>query len=317
MGSSRRSGAIATQQSRQPEEWQPVDDNTEMMTQVVDASVLAQITSAELEQQIASAHKYRRSITAFKEELDEMVSSDVETADDCIYSLPRAGGYIEGPSVRFAEMAASAWGNMRYGARPIDTSHRDYVECQGFAHDTQKNVACLIVVRRRVLGRKDEDMRNLAVAAGSSIAKRNAILSVIPRALCKAALERADKVATERGGTMEEQRGKSLAAFRSLGAKDDQVFAALGIEGEADLTGKHIRQLRGMFAAIRGKELTLADALRPAAEREALARSARTNTTPSDIAAGAKPIAASSTETSTTTTDPTTTAGPGDDSQAP
>src|SRR5688500_9662256 len=108
--------ALAKKQPAQPDEWQAVDDNTEMLVQAVDASVLAQITGAELEQQIASAHKYKRSIAAFKQDLEEMVTSDVETADDCIYSLPRAGGVIEGPSVRFAEMAASAWGNMRYGA---------------------------------------------------------------------------------------------------------------------------------------------------------------------------------------------------------
>jgi hypothetical protein len=252
-------------------EWEAVDDHTDIQVMSMDASTLAQLNRSELDQSIESAHKHVRSIQVFKDELLEMVTSDWETADECLYSLPRAGGFIEGPSVRFAEMAATAWGNMRYGARPVETN-RDYVEVQGFAHDLQKNVACLLVVRRRVLGKRDADMIQLALAAGTSIAKRNAILSVIPRALCKVALAAADKCATEKGGSMDEQRELAVGGFRGLGAKDEQVFAALDVAGQADITGRHIRTLRGLYRAIKEKTLTLEEALRTPSEREAATR---------------------------------------------
>lgn len=264
-------GNKAVAKKKQPE-WEEIDENTDVLVESLDASTLALLNRSELDQQMETAHRHRRSISEFKEELKDMVTSDWETADECIYSLPRAGGFIEGPSVRFAEMAANAWGNMRYGARPI-TVTRDFVEIQGFAHDLQKNVACLIVVRRRVLGRKDADMQQLAVAAGTSIAKRNAILSVIPRALCKAALESADKCATEKGGTMAEQRELAVGGFRGLGAKDEQVFAALEVAGMDDIGGRHIRTLRGLYRAIKEKTLSLEEAMRPPLEREAAARS--------------------------------------------
>lgn len=257
-----------------------IDEDTEV--QVIDVSTIATMSKAEIDQQVATAHRYPRSVTRFREDLLTMATIDQETADACIYALPRGGKTIEGPSVRFAEMVANAWGNIRWGGRVIEANDR-FVVAQGFAHDLQTNNAIAIEVRRRVVAKKgrkpDEDMIQLACAAATSIARRNALLAVVPRALTKEAYDAADNCATTGQGSFEDLRSRAIGAFIKLGATQEQVFAALGVEGLADVNGQHIRRLRRMLTAIKGGELTLRDAMRSAAEIEAENRGRATVTT--------------------------------------
>ena len=99
----------------------------------------------EIDTQIATAHKFPRSLQAFHDEVMYMVTKNEITAGDCIYSLPRNGQVIEGASARFAEIIANAWGNCRRGARVIEYRH-DVVIAQGVFHDLQKNVATSLEV---------------------------------------------------------------------------------------------------------------------------------------------------------------------------
>jgi hypothetical protein len=266
------------------------DADTEV--QVIDAGAIAALNQSEIEQQVATAHKYPRSIARFRAELVAMATIDQATADSCIYSLPRGRNddgskkYIEGPSVRFAEMVASSWGNLRWGAGVIEANDR-YVVARGFCHDLQTNSAIAIEVRRRVVGSRNDDMVQLACAAATSIARRNALFATVPRALTQEAYEAADKCATTGQGSFEQHRERTLAAFLEKGAKREQVYAALGVTGIDDITGQHIRLLRRLFSALKDGA-SLAEVLRPAGEVQAETR-ARATTTASDISTVVKP----------------------------
>lgn len=249
--------------------------DAETQISVVDASMIAALNESEIAQQVATAHAHPRSITRFRDQLLTMATLDQVTADSCIYALPRGGKAIEGPSVRFAELVASAWGNIRWGGRVIEANER-YVVAQGFAHDLETNNALAIEVRRRVIGKKgkrpDEDMIQLACAAATSIARRNALLAIVPRALCQEAYDAADNCAVTGKGSFEERRAQALAAFQRFDAKPEMVLAALGVDGIADITGTHLRRMRRMFTALR-EGLPVDEVLRPAAELEAESRS--------------------------------------------
>lgn len=273
-----------------------VDDDTEV--QVIDVGAIAALNQSEIEQQVATAHKYPRSIARFREELLSMATIDQATADSCIYALPRGGKTIEGPSVRFAEMVASAWGNLRWGAFVVSATN-DFVVARGFAHDLQTNSAIAIEVRRRVqkptrykdredFERKIADMKDLACAAATSIARRNALFSTVPRALTQEAYEAADHCATTGKGSFEEYREKAISAFVERGAKREQVYAALGVEGIADITGSHVRRLRRLFSAVKDG-LSLDEVLRPAAELEVETRGRATAVASDIVAHVAKP----------------------------
>ena len=104
-----------------------------------EAGTVALLNKSEIDMQVATAHKYPRSVKRFRDETLAMVTLNENVAQECIYSLPRDGKNIEGPSARFAEVVASAWGNSRAGARVVSDAG-DFVTAQGVFHDLERNV---------------------------------------------------------------------------------------------------------------------------------------------------------------------------------
>jgi hypothetical protein len=299
-----------------PIEPEVIDDHTSMQM-YQGPGVLQQLTKGEIDQQIATAHSYPRVISRFRDRLHELVTLDQRTADECIYALPRGGKTIEGPSIRFAEMAATAWGNLRIACTIMDVG-TNAVIVRGVAHDLESNVAVAVEVRRVVQKKRskavaDDDDKQLAVAAATAIARRNAILAVIPKSLCAAAYEAAG-VAASGKGTMEHRRLGALQEYqRRHSVQAGTVLAALGRESVEDLTETDLRHLRGLLNAIKQGEITVEDAMRPKAEREAAERP-RAAGTPSDIA-GPRAATPKAEPTPAPSTVPTTKAErePGDD----
>src|SRR5260370_14058182 len=82
----------------------------------IGTGVLATIHRVEIDQQVATATQYPRNVQKIKQELTALVTMDEDTADDCIYALPRGQKHIKGPSARFADALISFWGNARSGA---------------------------------------------------------------------------------------------------------------------------------------------------------------------------------------------------------
>lgn len=155
--------------------------------EVITAEVgtVALLAKAEIDQQITTAKKYPRSIKRFRDESLQMVTLNESIASSCIYALPRDGKTIEGPSARFAEVVASAWGNCRAGARVV-SDQGDFVTAQGVFHDLERNVAITYEVQRRITGKNGNrfspDMIGVTANAACSVALRNAILKGVPKA---------------------------------------------------------------------------------------------------------------------------------------
>ena len=81
-----------------------MSETTEL--EVVEPSSLEIINKSEIDCQIATAHKFPRSLAAFQSRAIDMVSLDKETAESCVYSRPVGGGkYAEGESVRLAAVS--------------------------------------------------------------------------------------------------------------------------------------------------------------------------------------------------------------------
>lgn len=155
---------------------------------VAEEGMVALLNRSEIEQQIATARRFPRSIKRFRDESMQMVTLSESVAEQCIYALPRDGKTIEGPSARFAEVIASAWGNCRAGARVVDDKG-EFVVSQGVFHDLERNVAITYEVQRRITNKKGQrfsaDMIGVTANAACSIALRNAILKGVPKAFWK------------------------------------------------------------------------------------------------------------------------------------
>ena len=224
------------------------------------------ITKTEYDVQIATANKYQRSIKNFLDEARQLVTLNEEVAAQCIYALPRGGKSIEGASARFAEIVASCWGNIRAGARIVDEDNR-FITAQGVCHDLQKNVLITFEVRRKITDKYNkkynDDMVVTTGNAAASIALRNAILKVVPKAFWQPLYEEAKKVAIGNAQTLSNRRELALDTIQKMGVKREDVFAYLEIKGVEDITLDHLAILRGNLTAIKEGDATVDDVFYP------------------------------------------------------
>lgn len=237
-----------------------------------DMALVSAITKAELDQQITTARAFPRSLKRFVNECMDMACLSEEVAANCLYALPRGKDdkgnvkVIEGPSARLAEIIQSAWGNNRSGQRIVDEGDQ-FVTAQGIFHDLERNVMVTVEVKRRITnseGRRfNTDMIGVTGNAAASIAHRNAVLKGIPRAFWNEIYMAARKTAVGDAKTLVAKRTDAIAYLQKMGVLPDQIFAALGVEGEADIGLDELATLRGSIAAIKSGELSIELAFAP------------------------------------------------------
>jgi hypothetical protein len=244
---------------------------------------LTQITKAEIDQQIATAHAYPRSLSKFKNRALEMATLDEETAESCIYSRPVGKGpdgkqkFAEGMSIRMAEIVGACFGNLRVGATLIEMTPR-FVKARGFAHDLETNFASTSEVVESTVKANgmpyDERMRVVVAKAALAKARRDATFQVVPKALCKA-IEAAARQAAIGGATTIGKRRDAVAGWvAKLGIEPARVWASLGVAGADDLTVEHLTTLTGVKTAVKDGEVTLDEAFPPIAGEASPAASA-------------------------------------------
>jgi hypothetical protein len=273
----------------------------------VDSALAELVTRAEYDVQIATARRYPRSIKQFINTAMELVTLNEDVADDCIYAIPRDGKTIEGPSARFAELILHAWGHTRAGARIVNEDSQ-FVTAQGVCHDLQSNTLIAYEVRRRITesnGNKySDDMVGITGNAASSIALRNAITKVIPKALWSPIYEEARKVVVGNASTLANRRAKALEHLQKFGATSEMVLKKLGAQGVEDITLDHLVMLRGIATALKEGDTTVDEVFgeeetAPASKTEAIkeklktkapeAASAKTEVKPTDPKPAALP----------------------------
>ena len=235
--------------------------------QVVSPATMDAFTRAEIDMQISTAKRYPRSITNVLRDAAEMATIDVETAESCIYHLPRAGDTIPGPSIRLAEIVGCAWGNLRYGSRIIG-EQGDFIIAQGVCHDLEKNTAATVEVQRRIVnkyGKKfNVDMIGVTGMAACSVALRNAILRVVPRAYVNKIYNEARKVAVGDAQPLSERRAKVVSYFiQTLGVTIERFLARIGREGTEDITLEDLEVLTGIKTAIKQGDSKVDEAFPP------------------------------------------------------
>jgi hypothetical protein len=243
-------------------------ESLEMPTQVV-LTQSAAIAKSEIEAQITAAHSYPRSVSRFLREATGLATISVDVAESCIYSLPRAGKAITGPSVRLAEIMASSYGNLQVAARIVDVEDTEII-AQGMAWDTEKNLRCVVETRRRITdkhGRRyNEDMITVTGNAAASIALRNAIFRVVPRAYVDSVFERVRQTALGKASTLAARRSQVLERLALMGATQDRVLAALDVRGVDDITLEHLELLIGWGTAAKNGDRTIDELFPPVAD---------------------------------------------------
>ena len=238
------------------------------ISEIQNVETIYQQDKAMVDVQISTAKAYPRNIKRATENAIAIVTMDRETAATCTYSVPRGGKAITGPSVHLAKILAQVWGNMRVEAKVISIDARQ-VTSQAIAFDLENNLAIKVEVKRSIIGktgRFNDDMIVVTGNAANSIALRNAVISVIPRAIVDKVYNEAKKTIT---GDLSD-KVKFLARRKQVidGLRDTysltekEILSAVGKESVNNLVSDDLVVLIGIAQAILDGDTTVELAFR-------------------------------------------------------
>lgn len=225
--------------------------------------VISALSRSEVDAQLAISRQYPRDLELFHARAHALATKTEAVAAECIYSIPREGKLIEGPSVRLAEILVANWGNCRAGARIVEEGS-EYVTAQGVFHDLESNAITTFETRRRIIDKRGRrysgDMVTITSNAACAIALRQAVLKGIPKPYWEGLFAAVRQKAAGNAADLPERRAKALKAFAAMNVSEARILARLGVEQTNDITAEHIVTLAGIYNAIREGEATAAEA---------------------------------------------------------
>lgn len=240
-------------------------ETQEMQIVQVDA-----VERANVDSQVSTAKMYPRSIKRSIDNSIVMATMDAETAQSCGYALPRGGKPITGPSVHLAKIVVSNWGNMRTEAKVVQITDKQIIS-RGTAWDLEANVASAFEVRRSITDSKgkrySDDMITVTGNAANSIAYRNAVFSVVPKAVVDKVYKAAQKFIT--GDLSDEEklikrRTDAINYFNDeWGITEAEVIKLCGKQTVNQIKADEIALLLGMVQSLKDGDTTVDEIMKP------------------------------------------------------
>lgn len=228
---------------------------------------------ANVDSQVATAKQYPRNIRRSIDNSIVMATMDNETAQSCGYALPRGGKPITGPSVHLAKIIVSNWGNMRTEAKVVQITDKQIIS-RGTAWDLETNVASAFEVRRSIVDKKgnrfSDDMITVTGNAANSIAYRNAVFSVVPKAVIDKVYKAAQKCITgdlSDNEKMLKRRNDAIRFFNDeWGITEAEVIKLCGKQTVNQIKADEIALLLGMAQSLKDGDTTVEELMKPIRE---------------------------------------------------
>ena len=249
-------------------------------------SQVAEMARAQIESQFAIAIRRPRNEDSAREKLLKDCQRPSFCAEEggAIYRLPfknDTGKPVEGLSIRFAEAAARAWGNLLVRSQVIfDDGKRRNVHITGTDLETNTTIEAEVLVDLVVLRKYPDDTRELLgvrtnskgqqnyiypaderesaqlTASATSKGLRGVILRLIPGWLQDECIDEIyATMATKDAEDPDAARHKLLDAFADVGVTAEQVAQYVG-HGLGSLVPAELKDLRALYVAIRDGETT-------------------------------------------------------------
>ncbi len=132
----------------------------------------------------------------------------------------------------------------------------------------ENNYSVSMEVRRRITTKDGRtysaDMQLVTANAACSIAYRNAVLRVVPKAVIKRVLDSIKAAAIAGVEDPFAQWGKIVNFFASKGIPEGQVLNYISLRNPDEITAEHIIELRGLATAIQEGSMDAAELYRRA-----------------------------------------------------
>lgn len=186
-------------------------------------------------------------------------------AEGALYSYSRGGSDVTGPSIRLAEVAAQAWGNVSFGIRELEQRNGEST-VEAFAWDVETNTRQVKVfqvahVRHTRQGSKKlEDPRDVYELVANQGARRlrSCILGVIPGDVIEAAVKQCEETLRANADTSPDALKKLVAAFEPFGVTREQIEKRIQSRLEA-IRPAQIVHLKKVYASLRDGMSSAAD----------------------------------------------------------
>lgn len=190
-------------------------------------------------------------------------------AEGALYSYSRGGSDITGPSIRLAEVAAQAWGNVQFGIRELEQRNGEST-VEAFAWDIETNtrqVKVFQVPHKRHTKRGSytlEDPRDVYELVANQGARRlrACILGVIPGDVIEAAVKQCEETLKANADTSTEGLKRLVAAFEPFGVSQGQIEKRIQCRLEA-IRPAQVVMMKKIYASLRDGMSSPADWFEP------------------------------------------------------
>ena len=233
--------------------------------------------AAAMDVQVMTAQRLGRSVTDFQRDLEQWATMTQEIAEECTYVLKKGTTRIVGPSIRFAELLQVAYRHI-VADTFIEEEARTHVVVGAMARDLYRNVAVRARVRRNILTREGKrygaDMIQTTCQAAASLALRNAIIRLIPKALWLPIWLKSRDVAQgvgedgKRVVPFAESVTRAIAFLQTFQISEQEILEHFGHKSRADLDSDDLIVMRNKARSIRAGELDAHEAFPPDAGEE-------------------------------------------------
>lgn len=198
---------------------------SEQFNQQNQPSVLAQSSSSremeEVKGQIFMSRQLPRNVFQSEQRILDACKRP-SLARTAIYSYPRGGTKVEGPSIRLAEVLAQNWGNMAFGVKELEQREGESV-AMAYAWDLETNVrqekVFTVKHSKKANGniKKLDDPRDIYehVANNGARRLRSCILGIIPGDIVETAIEECNRTLQGNNkGPLKDRVANALKAFK-------------------------------------------------------------------------------------------------------
>lgn len=178
-------------------------------------------------------------------------------AEKAMYSYPRSGSTISGPSIRLAEEAARCWGNVDFGVKELSQKEGES-EMMAYCWDMETNVMSSqqFVVHhvmdtrngRKKLTEQRDIYENNANMAGRRLRAR--ILAILPPDLIEAGLEQCRKtLAGKADEPLEDRIKKMVKVFERISVRREMLEKRMG-HSISEMTIDELVEHKGIYNSI-------------------------------------------------------------------
>lgn len=242
--------------------------------QVLDDS--SNVEMSNLRQQIEIAREFPRDWQLIVKEVEELATTSKKIAEECFYTLPRAGKNIEGPGVRFSELILASLNNIRLGTRIAEITN-ETITGETIIYDLQSNRQFTVRETKSIVGKNGQkysaDMIMTTGRAAIAVSKRNCTFQASPMALFEEVLRKVKLISTGAANPtseptkpikpIEERRTAALAYFKTLGVDEDRVLWTLKLTVVDDIGEDALVELAGIRTSIKEQTIKIVDAFPP------------------------------------------------------